>query len=109
MARAIQNSAHPREGGDPGVLRFRGSTRTLDAGRIAATKKAWVPAFAGMSAVLGALIPTLAFAHPGDHSHMALAVGVGHLLTEPDHLATLLAGVVGLLAAAWVARTQRAR
>ena len=60
-------------------------------------------------ALILTLAPTAAFAHPGDHGHMAAMAVVRHLLTEPDHLATLGAGAVGLLVAAWVARTQAPR
>jgi CDP-diglyceride synthetase len=97
MARSAPFSAHPRESGDPGVFRFGawlGHRR--GAGRSEA-QKTWVPAFAGMSGVLGSLAPTIAFAHEGDHEGMSLVEGARHLLTQPDHLAmlALLAAFVG--------------
>ena len=36
-----------------------------------------------------ALLPTAAVAHPGDHAHSGFFGNLGHLLTEPDHLAML--------------------
>ena len=45
------------------------------------------------------LLPTAAFAHPGDHSAIKATEGLGHLLSEPDHLTmiALAALLVGLL------------
>ena len=62
-----------------------------------------------LAALFLTLAPTAALAHPGDHGHMAAIAVVRHLLTEPDHQATLGAGVPGLLVAAWVARTRAPR
>ena len=42
-----------------------------------------------------ALLPNAAFAHPGDHWHTGFLGNIGHVLTEPDHLAML--GVTGAL------------
>lgn len=36
-----------------------------------------------------ALLPNAAFAHPGDHWHTESFDNIGHVLTEPDHLAML--------------------
>jgi hydrogenase/urease accessory protein HupE len=35
-------------------------------------------------------LPSVAMAHPGNHSDL----GLRHLLTQPDHLAMLAAGIV---------------
>ena len=88
------NSAHPRESRDPsGLSALEGRSRRTP-------ESAWVPAFAGMSGILGCLIPTTALAHPGDHLGMGVAQVVHHIVTSPDHLAeVVMAGlmVVGLL------------
>lgn len=48
---------------------------------------------------LAALLPSTALAHPGDHSAINATEGLGHLLSEPDHLTmiALAALLVGLL------------
>ncbi|MDB6176558.1 hypothetical protein PAF17_03460 [Paracoccus sp. Z330] len=47
--------------------------------------------------ITAAILPTLASAHVGDHSH----VGPDHLLTQPDHLGVI--GVVVVVAlGAWL-------
>lgn len=43
------------------------------------------------------LLPTAAFAHPGDHAH----AGLTHLLTQPDHLTMIAAGAVAALLVAY--------
>lgn len=57
-----------------------------------------------LSIALAALSPTLALAHSGEH-HGSFFHGLGHVLTEPDHLAMVcaLAAVIG--AGVWLRRT----
>ena len=45
-------------------------------------------------AVVLLALPTLALAHPGDHSGLTLAQAAQHMLTQPDHLVTLALAVV---------------
>lgn len=56
-----------------------------------------------LSVAVAALSPTLALAHPGEH-HGSFFHGLGHVLTEPDHLAMVcaLAAVIGV--GAWLRR-----
>ncbi|HEV7384160.1 MAG TPA: HupE/UreJ family protein [Phenylobacterium sp.] len=52
--------------------------------------------------------PTLALAHPGDHSAMGFAQGLHHLVSEPDHLAMAALAVVAV--GGWgLLRARRAR
>jgi len=97
MAPTTPTSAHPGESGDPGVFRRGGKTGKHGETAHPEMQKTWVPAFAGMSGVLGSLIPTLALAHEGHHDGMSFTEGARHLLTQPDHLAmlALLAALVG--------------
>jgi predicted MFS family arabinose efflux permease len=67
------------------------------------SRKTWnrlMPAAAALAALVVAL-PVAA--HPGDHSHEQLV----HLLSEPDHLALLLAATL-VVAAAFAPRLIRA-
>ena len=54
------------------------------------------------------LTPTLALAHPGDHSTMTFAQGMRHLLTEPDHLAMMAALAVVAVGGWGLLRARRA-
>ncbi|MBS97770.1 MAG: hypothetical protein CMI01_03745 [Oceanospirillaceae bacterium] len=56
--------------------------------------------FAGVAALVA--FPSLAFAHEGSHAGSFLA-GLGHTLTEPDHLAMML-GLAGFIGAALAVR-----
>ena len=109
MACSNLSSAHPRESGDPGVFRCGG--RAGDGGRAGRSEaqKAWVPAFAGMSGVLGLLAPGAAFAHEGHHEHMSVAQALEHLQTQPDHQLAFAGLVVALVTGgwAWVLATER--
>lgn len=49
-----------------------------------------------IAAVL-AVLPSVALAHPGDHSSAGVFANLRHVLTEADHLA-LLVGVVAVVA-----------
>jgi hydrogenase/urease accessory protein HupE len=42
---------------------------------------------------LFALLPTVLFAHTGDHSHTGFFANLRHLATEPDHLLMLGAAI----------------
>lgn len=48
--------------------------------------------------LLLAFVPSMALAHPGEHSGLVFGRSLVHLLTEPDHLAIIavvvIAGVV---------------
>ena len=46
-----------------------------------------------LTAPLLSLLAGNALAHPGDH-HQSLLSSLGHLLTEPDHLAMILIALV---------------
>ena len=109
MMRSIQNSAHPRESGDPGFLCFRASARVGGANRHAVTKNTWVPAFAGMSGMLGFFPPTLAMAHPGDHTAMTVAQVAHHIATSPDHLLEVGFAVLMVFGEGLRVRRRRAR
>ena len=65
-----------------------------------------IPISAG---VLGWLTPTLALAHPGDHSAMTFAQGMRHLFSEPDHLAMMGALAVVAVGGWGFLRARRAR
>lgn len=42
-----------------------------------------------------ALAPLVAAAHPGDHHAMSFSAMIAHYISQPDHLAMLLAVIVG--------------
>jgi hypothetical protein len=46
-----------------------------------------------IAAVTLGLTANAAFAHPGEHA-MTVLKTIGHLLTEPDHLAMIVVGIV---------------
>ncbi|GGB92158.1 hypothetical protein GCM10011352_17770 [Marinobacterium zhoushanense] len=52
--------------------------------------------FKELSVATAVLMPSLSFAHEGEHPGSFLA-GFGHVLTEPDHLVTVtvLSAVIG--------------
>jgi hypothetical protein len=77
-----QRPDHPGEGRDPGVCGFLSTARELQ-------KKAWVPAFAGMSGLWG--LPALA--HDQDHHGLP---GALHSVSA-DHSGWILLGAVVLL------------
>ena len=104
MANAPSTASRPPSPADAGEV-FGSKTSPIHGG---GGPEGWRGRWAGVALAI-AFAPTAALAHPGDHSHMAAVEAARHLLTEPDHLAVLLAGVVGLAAAAWVSRPRRAR
>ena len=65
-----------------------------------------IPISAG---VLGWLTPTLALAHPGDHSAMGFTQALHHLFSEPDHLAMMAALAVVAVGGWGFLRARRAR
>jgi hydrogenase/urease accessory protein HupE len=62
-----------------------------------------------MAFAIALLTPTLALAHPGDHSAMTFAQGMRHLFTEPDHLAMMAALAVVAVGGWGLLRARRAR
>jgi hypothetical protein len=56
---------------------------------------------------LAILAPTAALAHAGDHFGFSPTAMLGHLLSQPDHVAMIAAGfaVAGLLV--WRARARK--
>ena len=109
MNRPIQNSAHRRESGDPGFFRCSGPNGSGGASRGSETQNTWVPAFAGMSGMLGFLTPTLAMAHPGDHTAMTVAQVAHHIATSPDHLLEVGFAVLMVFGEGLRVRRRRAR
>ncbi|HMN80168.1 MAG TPA: hypothetical protein PKA20_09590 [Burkholderiaceae bacterium] len=57
-------------------------------------------------ALSASLSASPAWAHPGDHSSV-LSNFVGHLLTEPDHLALVLLCVAAVAGFVWYRRRSR--
>lgn len=57
-------------------------------------------------ALPAALSSAPAWAHPGDHSSV-LSNFVGHLLTEPDHLALVVLCVAAVAGLVWYRRRER--
>ena len=55
--------------------------------------------------VLGLLAPTVAFAHPGDHTTMSMGQIAHHIATSPDHLAEV--AMAGLMAIGLLIRHRR--
>ncbi len=49
-------------------------------------------------AILFAILPGVALAHPGGHAQNGVLTNLAHLLTEPDHLLMLAEGaaLIGL-------------
>ena len=61
------------------------------------------------SALLMMLFTAFAYAHPGEH-HGGMLNAIGHLLSEPDHLAmALIAVVVGVAGVRFFRRRTAAR
>lgn len=55
-----------------------------------------------------ALSPTLALAHPGEHGG-GFIHGLGHVLSEPDHLAVVFALAALIGSGVWLRRVLRKR
>jgi hypothetical protein len=62
-----------------------------------------------MSGVVGWLIPTLAFAHPGDHVSMTATQVAHHIATSPDHLLEVGFAVLMVFGEGLRMRRRRAR
>jgi hydrogenase/urease accessory protein HupE len=52
------------------------------------------------------LLPEAAWAHPGHHAFLSLHAYLAHLLSQPDHVAMIVAAGVGIV---WIVRKARRR